>query len=329
MNYQQKYLKYKEKYLNLKKQLGAGTELDKIKSNTQIPNLVKTSKAALDSPRASVSINTFNINIKRMYDNDKLLEELKTLTDEEKIELQTNSNIKALYKFISVALERNLINDTNKAPLSGLLELVKLVGDEIIIKRLCTDEDFMTLDNPNKECNNPTLVIGSCAEPSFFDNIHTINSDNEKIAEFLELIKINNTANEQVNIILGSRNIPVPVSGINITFDPFSSGGTKIDVYIKELKELKELEGNMVNKIFHLSNGFPLNTDESNKLVLDKILEMTKEFDIRLENKMCGSCHRSLYFLVNNAKDNFSYVVNPEQKLDLTDTEDIRKCFKK
>lgn len=45
-------------------------------------------------------------------------------------------------------------------------------------------------------------------------------------------------------------------------------------------------------------------------------------------NKMCGTCHRSLYYLVKNASKNFTYEVSPEQTTNTSDTDDIKKCFK-
>jgi hypothetical protein len=323
MDYQEKYLKYKEKYLNLKKQVGAGTELDKIKNNKYIEAMVKPAIAALDSTRPNSSIQILNGPLKRIYDSDMLLEELKVLTDEEKIELRENKNLKALHNFIAKAIDKNVINESTKKDLAtGLLELVQLVDNYgIIIKKPCTVEEYMTLDNPGQICNNPTLVNGSCGYPSFFNNIHTINEDNEKIVEFLDLIKINNIDKKTVNITLGSRNIR-PRSGINITFDE-SASGEEIDKYIKELKERK------ISETYHLSATFPLNTDGSNKLVLDKVLEMTRDFEIFLSNKMCGSCFRSLYYLVQNANENFIYSVSPEQGLASADTDDIQKCFRK
>ena len=323
MDYQKKYLKYKEKYLNLKKQVGAGTELDKIKNSKYIEVWVKAAIDALDSTRPSSSIQILNVQMKRIYDSDMLLKELKVLNNEEKIELKENKNLKALYNFIAKAIDKNVIDESTKKDLAtGLLELVQLVDNYgIIIKKPCTVEEYMTLDNPEQICNNPTLVNGSCGDPAFFNNIHTINKDNEKIVEFLDLIKINNTDKNRVNITLGSRNIR-PSSEIHITFNEFASG-EEIDKYIKELKEEK------ISKTYHLSATFPLNTDGSNKLVLDKVLEMTRDFEIFLSNKMCGSCFRSLYYLVQNANENFTYSVNPEQGLAPADTPDIQKCFRR
>jgi hypothetical protein len=89
------------------------------------------------------------------------------------------------------------------------------------------------------------------------------------------------------------------------------------------------LKEDIVSDIYHVKVGFPLNTDGTNKLVLDKILEITKVSKIHLYNQMCGTCHRSLYYLVQNATENFTYTVNPEQGLGPQDTEDIKRCFKK
>jgi hypothetical protein len=181
----------------------------------------------------------------------------------------------------------------------------------------------MTLDNPNQVCNNPTLVLGSCSEPGFFQNIHVINDNNDKIVEFFDLLAAANRDKKGLEIVLGSRRVNSDKSKICVTFNE-GDLGRSLDFYIKQLQEEPRLSTE-----YHLTNRFPLNTDGTNKEVLDKILEMTKCFNVRIINKMCGSCHRSLYYLVQNAKGNFTYSVSPEQGLSVvTDTEQILTCFK-
>jgi hypothetical protein len=86
-----------------------------------------------------------------------------------------------------------------------IVPVVKTVFEVESLKKNCSVEEFMTIENPNEICNNPTLVKGSCAEPEFFKNIHTINLNNEKILEFLDLIIKSNITNKDINITLGSR----------------------------------------------------------------------------------------------------------------------------
>ena len=317
MNYYEKYLKYKQKYNNLKKQYGSGTELQKIKTPLFRAHVISMSQSSI----GDITIANFKILrgrftlLNEMFNNAELEKELNELSEEQSAELQKNENInklKEIYIQIGEKFELPIIN-------SGLKKLLNIV--DVVEKKTCSVKEFMTLEEPSKICNNKTLVIGSCGDPAFFPNIHTINKDNDKIVEFFDLLTKANVDNKKVNIILGERS--VEKDNINVTFD-FDTSGKEIDLYIKELK------CGISKSIYHLNCLFPLNADESNRLVLDKVLEMTKKFEVEIINKMCGTCHRSLYYLVQNGNDNLSYSVNPKQKINpLTDTEEIIKCFKK
>ena len=321
MNYYEKYLKYKQKYNNLKKQYGSGRELQKIKSplfKACADKIFGSYKMEINKFNYMTLIGNFKM-LEKIFNNAELEKELNELSHEELVELQKNEEIDKIertYRKIGeeTIFELPIINSALK----------KLVGiEKIVAKKKCSENEFMTLDDPELICNNKTLVIGSCGYPAFFPNIHAINLNNDKIVEFLDLLMKTNTTEKKVNIILGSRNISEK-KDICVTFDEDAQKGKNIDLFIKELK------CGVLKTNYHLLSKFPLNTDGSNKLVLDKILEMTEKFDVEITNKMCGTCHRSLYYLVQKGNDNFTYSVDPEQKInpDL-DTEDILKCFKK
>jgi hypothetical protein len=80
---------------------------------------------------------------------------------------------------------------------------------------------------------------------------------------------------------------------------------------------------------YYIKVFFPLNIESSNKYVLDKIFQMTNKFKFIIINKICGSCFRSLYYLVQNStKDRLTYQVNPGQGLStVDDTYDIKSCW--
>ncbi len=136
-----------------------------------------------------------------------------------------------------------------------------------------------------------------------------------------------------INIIVGSI-INENIANINILF---------ISGYIKEHYpsnrpinyhsieyHLNYIKTNPTLKhIYTIKGEFPLNINGTNKDVLDKILELTDKTTVNFYNKMCGTCFRSMHYLVNNAVSNFTYTANPEQQLTDADTPDIRKCFKK
>ena len=317
MNYYLKYLKYKHKYDNLKLQYGSGKELDKFEKNQTVINIIDTLyrlSARHDRPSRMSMIQQFK-NLQTLFDADKLKTELESLNDEEQKAFLTSKRMLLFRNFCE-----NITMEETALVKPGFLELFNFFG--VAIKKSCSVEEYMTLDNPVDMCNNPTLVYGSCGSPNFLSGIHGLNENNDKIVEFLELLMKTNITKKKVNIVLGSRKIPESTN-IYVTFDEGTSG-KNIDLFIKELK------CGVLNSSYHLKSYFPLNTDGTNKLVLDKIHEMTKNFKVSIINKMCGTCHRSLYYLVQNGNANLSYTVNPEQGLDsITDTEDIKKCFKK
>lgn len=327
MDYHRKYLKYKEKYFNLKNQHGSGTELVNIETNRIIRglfgrtvDLIFNSSRGMDPkvPRSEI-LSKFN-HLKKLYNDDVLLEELKILNYEELTVLLKNENINLIKNFLHDCVDKNIVNDTNIHDVIGT-GLLKLVNSDLILKKVCSSKELMTVPDP-AICNNPTLVTGSCAVPSFFQSIHNINYNNEKIIEFFDLLSKNNTRHKNIVITLGSRMTIDGSSHINITFNEGREEGKELDYYIRKLRD-----GELQN-IYHINNYFPLNTDGSNKDVLDKILAMTAHSKISIINKICGSCFRSFYYLVQNATTNFDYSVNPEQGLGIQDSAEIQNCFK-
>lgn len=155
------------------------------------------------------------------------------------------------------------------------------------------------------ECNNNLEVVGSCAEPSWKDG-YTFNISED------DFNKINNTIEnipkdfQKIIIILGSRNIGhILPNTYYITIDPAMIN-----------------QSDTIN-IKNLNAYFPLRIDgEFDKKVLDIILKNKNK--IKIINKMCGTCHRSLYYLVQNGVE---YEVLPEQGLGILDTIDVQKCF--
>ena len=44
--------------------------------------------------------------------------------------------------------------------------------------------------------------------------------------------------------------------------------------------------------------------------VLNKIIDLTNDYNIYLVNMICYGCYRSFYYLKNNAKKNFTYITD-------------------
>lgn len=84
---------------------------------------------------------------------------------------------------------------------------------------------------------------------------------------------------------------------------------------------------NIVGKKYTFNLFFPLNCTGNSKKILDSLAYMNNNNNIkpRITNRMCGTCHRSLYYLVQCG---IEYFVNPEQGLGNQDNFAIKKCFK-
>lgn len=320
MNWEQKYLKYKNKYLALKNQIGKGTELDGLKTNSRITHLLNMLIRLEPDSFNLRSYAGFISNIKRSYDDEKLYNELKELDDKTIIPVEDN------FDLLSKAFNKlNLINYN-----IDLLQLgpgMKLLLDKlgISIKRSCSVEQFMTIKNPNLNCNNPTLVEGSCGEPSFFSQLENINPENDKIMELLELIETKLEAGKTIGIVVGAMYSDEFYSQGDLTLfiSPIATS-SPIDLIIEQLKS-SELKSN-----YKINGYFPTNQMGDNQRVLDKIISLTDKYNIKFVNKMCGSCFRSMWYLVKKATKNFTYEVSPSQGLNpITDSEAIQRCFSK
>jgi hemerythrin superfamily protein len=335
MSYQQKYLKYKEKYIQLKKQIGGKSELEKIK---ELPAGIMTGlfrNAIFIGPIET----PFKV-IKLHYNDNLLYEELITKIDNNehsiaKEELIKNPFINKFVNFMNEIKESQKLDleEINKLMGKGLILLCKQVGINFAnFIRHCSLDDFMSLDDVSM-CSNGALVRGSCSFPAFIKSINNINVNNEKIIEFLDLVKSKLTSpDDKLEIVVGSI-IPNGMGKINILFAPDTllPDGVKAEpINYRNIEEhIADIKHNPEKSIYTIRGTFPLNTSGTNKDVLDKILEITKTNNVDFVNKMCGSCFRSMYYLVKNATANFSYEVSPDQKLDpVGDTTDIRQCFK-
>ena len=311
--YKNKYIKYKKKYLELKKQFGGSTEFDNFKNNPRYKNIL------LQLNRTSIPKVVIIPQIRSIFssiNDDKLLSELNSISLTEYIEhTKTNDNIYLIYKiFNRIKLTYDEASDINPA-------FMKLLNKLGIIQKSCTVDEFMTIDNPDKICNNPTLVRGSCSVPSFFNELDNENSNNDKIIELLNLIESKLPSGSTISIIVGatteSHSKP---SNIKLYF---GDGGFNINEVLSEIRT-KTLQNQ-----YEIKNYFPTNIKGTNKNVLDKIIQLTDQYKIEFINKMCGSCFRSMYYLVKNTTKNFEYEVSPEQGLSsIADTSEIRRCFK-
>jgi len=180
----------------------------------------------------------------------------------------------------------------------------------------------MTNNKYDTECKNVTAVNGSCGEPSFkfgltYELLEIEFNNLKKIFEFCK------TSDKIINIhiILGATqnltsDFEIDDNSILLFFDPNKA---------EYIDAPETINTDSSRKEFYFNIPFPLNYLKKSKEILDVIIQINKTKPVFITNRMCGTCHRSLYYLVQNG---VKYIVNPEQGLDETmDPEDIRDCF--
>jgi hypothetical protein len=204
------------------------------------------------------------------------------------------------------------------------LQLKKQLGGN---PHFCQPDELMA-STDEKTCINSTFVTGSCGYPAFYskEGIRDITSEQKE-----EYIKIFNLINERkeikyLDIILGA--ITKPVSSFDSLEQSLQLCITPTPIFDNYEELINKLNENK-QKLYTFNSTFPLNFHMTPNAVevLDLLLKINKEGkQVRITNKMCGSCHRALYYLVKNQ---IEYKVNPEQGLNFVlDTEEIQKCFK-
>ena len=234
----------------------------------------------------------------------------------------------------NIKFRNDIITDENLIALTSLL----YPNATVIIKHTCNAGEFMTLENPNEQCNNPTLVTGSCGDPSFFGMLHDDNSrQSEKINELLvkliskcEENKINPTICFVLGILYGSPCPSYTRNDENIIYILITNSDL-FDNIDEVIPSIDTMNLNVSKTMITINTTFPLNYEfEKDKLLLDYIIKLTENYKIVLCNQICGSCFKSMWYLRDKCDKNFEYHVCPEQGLGkIQDTEEIKRCFLK
>ena len=186
---------------------------------------------------------------------------------------------------------------------------------------ICTINELMSQPDYETNCTNITMVTGSCAYPSFRYGVGDITVvQKDQYVNIFTLIRQKDI--EYLDIIIGATNnlssdFKDLDKSLQLLIDPSATNYNDYDKIIEDITDNKR-------KLFFKSD-FPLNYTLNSKIVLDLLIDINKTIKVRITNRMCGTCHRSLYYLVNN---DIEYIVNPEQGLAKEDTPEIRTCFK-
>jgi len=343
-SYEQKYLKYKQKYVALKEQYpfvqGESIKQKYVALKEQYPfvqgDSIKQKYVALKEQM--IGGGKYTPQISRLVssvlsNNDFIMSNHFNIFDQDDFILQDYKlqldkiKDKIIYKNISV--NGKLMSFSNAIQNITNTEIFDYFG----INKLkdCNIEELMTLPNYKTTCKNVTKVSGGCGFPSFengnkeisdiqrreFDNIIdiiTTKFKNESEPKYLDLVLGATT------YLFSSFNERDHSFGLIINQMPkFLNYKTFID----KLNQLPSLKNSKLclNDYFPLSHNFP-----NSKHILDRIIDLHNNgVKVRITNRMCGTCHRSLYYLV---KHGIEYIVSPEQLLGEQDTKEIQKCFK-
>jgi hypothetical protein len=326
MNYQHKYLKYKDKYSQLKKQLGGSSELEKLKQHLGfIYTQIKSQMQQLDFIYRVLN------QLKKIYNDNSLYCEILNKIKNKDISI-TNTELnkcKNLVDFgiiFSQLITDNIITVENVDTYIGkglklLLQQSGYFYEDYLCKK-CSIDELMSRRHNN--CSNSKEVNGSCSWPSFRAAKSNDCIINQKLLNFFDLLMKKNTDNKELIIIVGSWKIDsTRTDSITVMITPITTFLYNLDDNIKFLTE------NSLQQIYKIRTEFPLTIEPIDKIVLDKIIEMTEKIQVTLINRICGTCFPSFYYLVKNTTKNFTYEVTPEQGMTAADTPNIKRCFKK
>jgi hypothetical protein len=196
-------------------------------------------------------------------------------------------------------------------------------------------EDLMSSSDPGHDCKESThkLVRGSCGVPAFFSNKDVrLDMSNERKTNYINLLNAIETKFLQedepryLDLVIGAHNKYGSFSepSYTLAINPIATYTNTFESIQEKLKTYDTLK----EKTDALHEYFPLSYSNvpNNKEVLDKLLDMQRKgIQVRLTNRMCGSCFPAFYYLV---KHGVEYIVRPEQGLGTQNTSAIRSCFK-
>jgi len=194
----------------------------------------------------------------------------------------------------------------------------------------CDIHDVMTLDDITV-CKDKDLynVLGSCKHPAFVDGNVDISEEEKRNWEALIDLILSKIGDTRMTLIIGATtnvsyfgtaNTYIEPTKFTLLINPNSSYGD-FNSCFTTIRNAPSLVGLVVK----CNIKFPLtHTKPNSTIVLNKLATLKNK--LLIVNRMCGSCHRSFYYLVN--EHSVEYINEPEQGYSLADTECILNCFK-
>lgn len=325
MDYYKKYLKYKRKYIAIKNQIGKGS----LSALGRLSELLRTY-----SPLNKDKLISDIYRKIRLVNQQELKQELQNLDEIDMTQYVGFLNLKNKIgpNFNGQEISRQIIENCKEAENDPVCENLKLIIKNLgySILSSCSTEEFMSTVNNSTQCTNNDDVEGSCGEPNFFNELTKANSYNDKLIQILNIIQAKLEPGKTIALIVGET-LQHQKGDITLYMDKGEQGDYSGRVPLKNIDTIIRLMQTRedIKDVYNISCTFPTNQiGGNNKEVLDKIIELTETYNVKFINKMCGSCFRSMYYLVHNTTQNFTYEVSPAQGLTVKDTYEIRKCFK-
>lgn len=348
MDFKSKYLKYKNKYLSLKKMIGGGpieVLLERYKTVPSAGRTIKIDASYLQFLNSIDTILELNPSLKSKItmwlignkDNKVILNASGQSSEIHNGMILKNYVIEKFHRPDSKFMERMRTNVFMFPPSE--------YPTGYVLKDNCTIEEVMS--KPNEELENCRQVNvmdvnGSCLHPSFLETNQYDITDEIK-TQWLNVLgvienKIADVAGKKIIFVIGGtatkndNTKPENAGTLILYINPCNIVGVKpMELYsYDDYKNYDEVivklrEGSLANKVLFWRTQFPLSYNKPNSLqVIEKIRSVLYN-KIKIINRMCGTCQRSFYFLVKNARA--TYIVDPEQGLYWPDSENIQKCF--
>ena len=327
-DFRAKYLKYKNKYLSLKKIKGGASEWDKLSSSIAgfSGKMIFVQHAAYigynDHVKFIMPAHLNTLIKKFKIDIDKLLTEL----EEDPIPESAQMLQKKI--FSNMPKDININEQIDKIPDEHIKKIFQILIEK---KTNCTVEQYMNL--PSDEvflCQNRQLVKGSCSEPGFFEKLEAKPGKYKSLNDLFSLVKDKMEYKDQLTIILGASKYPdeFNIKGDSRTLVLYITASIVHKSFITLDEAIKKLSEPEPINVLMISTEFPLEKPDNEILLIIKTLDEIKKSgkNVKIINKICGSCFRTFYHLVK--KVGIDYEVSPYQGLDSADTPAIQNCFR-
>jgi hypothetical protein len=252
------------------------------------------------------------------------------------ISIYKNNEMQDIFKIL-----KSIINNKGSTDINHFSEYVKqnTFWDEQWkqvyfndIKECSYEEMMNTNIDVYNSCYNSSLIEGTCENPSFQNSINPpndINKDNDMqrlLNNILNKLKNDSEKPKYFDLVLGATTVHKSAFDNDATtFTLCINTTSSYDPIDEVVKQVLEMD-NLIAKTVKAKGIFPLDhLKPNNKKIIDTLLEIHNISKLRITNRICGTCFRSLYYMVK--QDHVSYCTSPETGLTNRDDNNIQSCF--